>query len=353
MLAVAGGLWLALLVRRRASCRCRVLAIPFGLYVGSALAAVVFSQDPRVSVHELGGVLTLVLVPMTVTLLDVRRWDRLVVLLAVAATASSVVGLWQYLHGAADLGHRLRGLANHYMTFAGWTLIVVLVLIGDAAFTRDRRRLLWTVPAVLLCVTALVLSLTRGVWIGLAAGLVLAAVLRKPAALLALPVVAGLLAVALPTPVRARAVSIFDLDDPSNYDRLCMAEAGIEMLRDHPWFGVGLGMVKPSYQWYRVADAPRSRVPHLHNNVLQIAAERGLAGLAAYLAILAVFFTHAINALRRAAPALEPPLASSLIAIFGITVAGMFEYNWGDAEIWIPTLVLLAVPFALVPGGRV
>jgi hypothetical protein len=36
-----------------------------------------------------------------------------------------------------------------------------------------------------------------------------------------------------------------------------------------------------------------------------------------------------------------------MLAIAGLSVAGLFEYNWGDAEVWIPTLAVLAVPFAL------
>ena len=37
----------------------------------------------------------------------------------------------------------------------------------------------------------------------------------------------------------------------------------------------------------------------------------------------------------------------------GVTTAGFFEYNWGDAEVWILTLVSLSAPFALVPRRAV
>jgi O-antigen ligase len=352
ILGAAFVVWLVALARRHARWRTAALYLPVALYGVASVAAVVFSQDPVHSLQELPGVLTLALVPMTISLIDGRRWDRLLLLLTAVAAVSSVVGVWQYLHGASTVEHRLRGLANHYMTFSGWTLLVALLLVGDIAFNRDRKRVVWTVPALLLCVTALALSLTRGTWVGLALGLVVAAALRKPVLLLLYPLLAGALLVVVPRPVLGRAVSILDLDHPSNYDRLCMVEAGLEMVRDRPAFGVGLGMVKPNYEKYRADDAPRLRVPHLHNNPLQIAAERGLFGLAAYLGILAVFFAQAVAVLRRRGQPQAPPVAGCLLAVLGVTVAGLFEYNWGDAEVWIPTLVCLSAPFALESGER-
>jgi len=349
LLGGASVTWLAGLFRGRVVWRGAAIYLPVAMYGVASVASVLLSMDPRVSLGELAGVLTLAVVPMTVTLLDGRWWDRMLAMLIGVATVSSAVGLWQYLHGASSLDHRLRGLANHYMTFSGWTLLVVLLLVGDILFGRDRRRLVWTLPSLLLCATALVLSLTRGAWVGLAAGLVLAAAVRKPIFLLVFPVVFVLLVVGGPYLVQGRIQSIFDVDDPSNHDRLCMAEAGLEMVRDRPLFGVGLGMVKPSYQQYRADDAERTRVPHLHSNPIQLAAERGLVGLAAYLAILVVFFAHTWSALRRSERSQHSALAGCLLAVAGITVAGLFEYNWGDAEVWIPTLFCLSAPFALSP----
>jgi hypothetical protein len=42
-------------------------------------------------------------------------------------------------------------------------------------------------------------------------------------------------------------------------------------------------------------------------------------------------------------------IVGCLMAVAGVTAAGFFEYNWGDAEVWIVTLVSLSAPFALVP----
>ncbi len=350
LLLVGAVAWGEALRRGRVRWRRADLHLALLAYVAASLGAVVFSQDPAHSLTELGDLATLLVVPMTVSLLDSARWDRLLKALAAVAALSSLVGIWQYLHGSADLAHRLRGLTTHYMTFGGWTLVVVLLLVGDMAFSHRRRRLLWTLPVALLCTVTLFLSYTRNAWVGLGAGLVLLAAVWRPRAFLLYPVALLLMLAVLPRPVLDRVISIVDLHQPANYDRLCMLVSAEQMIQDHPLFGVGLGMVERRYPVYRRDDAPRWSIPHLHNNVLQIAAERGLFGLAAYLWILGSFARHTWRALRRPGQEAFPALAGCLLAVAGVTAAGLFEYNWGDAEVWILTLVCLAVPYALAPG---
>jgi O-antigen ligase len=142
--------------------------------------------------------------------------------------------------------------------------------------------------------------------------------------------------------------SVFDPDDRATRERLEMFEAGWNMVRDQPVLGLGPGLVQPAFAEYRTGNAP-PRIPHLHNNAVQIAAERGLAGLLAYGAILFVFALHAGWALGGRCEAERPAIVGCLMAVAGVTTAGLFEYNWGDAEVWIVTLVSLSAPFALLP----
>jgi O-antigen ligase len=91
----------------------------------------------------------------------------------------------------------------------------------------------------------------------------------------------------------------------------------------------------------------RRRLSHLHCNPIHIAAERGLPALAAWAVAIGVFVWRAAGALREPDNASTAAVSSALLAIVGLTTAGLFEYNWGDSEIWILTLFLLSVPPAL------
>lgn len=347
LLAVAGLMWLTALARRTAPRPRGWILVPVAAYAVVSVLAAALSADPRHSFSELNDLLTLVLVPMTISLLDERRWEWLLRLLAVVLTISATAGLAQFVLGGDPLENRIRGLATHYMTFSGWTLVVSLLLLGDILFRSDRRRLIWSLPAVTLGVATLLLGLTRGAWIGLATGFILAVAASRPRALIFLPLAAMTFILILPQPVLNRANSTFNLRDQSTRERLGMLNSGLEMARDNPFFGLGPGMVEPAFAEYRSDEAP-ARIPHLHNNVVQIAAERGGVGLLAYLAILAVFGIHSARALREATERQRSIIVGCLMAIAGVTAAGLFEYNWGDAEVWIVTLVSLSMPFGLV-----
>jgi O-antigen ligase len=203
-------------------------------------------------------------------------------------------------------------------------------------------------PAV---VVALVLTLTRGAWVGACAAVGLLLVLRDFRLAALLPVVVALLFAFAPETVTSRMMSIFDLRDPSNSDRLSMMRAGAAMVQDHPFTGVGPDMIPRVYASYRVEGAVNATNPHLHNVPLQIAAERGLPALAIWLWFVGAC-TVGLVGLFRARP--ERTLAAAgLAAMAAMLTAGLFEYNFGDSEFLMLLLVLVTLPFAEArPGAR-
>ena len=195
---------------------------------------------------------------------------------------------------------------------------------------------------------ALIVSRTRNAWVGAVAGLAVLALLRAPRTLLLIPV--GLLAVLAlrPAPIMER-LTVFDA---SSRDRYYMWQAGIDMILDKPVFGQGPNMIFHSYPSYRWPEAPNPLTPHLHDNLLQIAAERGLPCLAWWLWLMAVAF---LTAYREAGRPVTPetwPAAAALAGLTALMAAGLFEYNFGDSEVLMFTLLLMALPFGLWLQGR-
>jgi O-antigen ligase len=305
-----------------------------------------FSHDPSASARHLAGVTYLLVLPIAIDLLDTpRRATALILTLAGSCVAMSAVGLWQYAHGGDDLGNRIRAHLSHYMTFSGLAMLAGLLLLGFAFEARGRPRAVGFVAAVPIC--AVLLTFTRNAYVGTLAGILAYLIWRRPRALLFLPPALALLFVLLPADLRHRVRSIGDLQDASNWDRLAMLHAGGRMIADDPLTGLGPDMVKPYYVLYRDPDATRWRVPHLHNNTLQIAAASGLFAAAAYLALAGTVIGAAARRLRRERrPEPAALLAGALLASVALFVAGLFEYNFGDTEIEMATLLVWAVPFA-------
>ena len=104
---------------------------------------------------------------------------------------------------------------------------------------------------------------------------------------------------------------MFDVNDPSNNDRVAMLQSGVEIVRDHPLTGVGPDMVKSVYEEYRQPWAVNDLNVHLHNVPMQIAAERGLPALLVWLGFI-VYLARDLfrRVLARAGSRRSPPAAS-------------------------------------------
>lgn len=351
---------------RRPPAAARPLLAALAIYAAVLVASILASSQPGTSLRGISELFTLATLPLAFLLLrGARDAERVVVGLVVVATLSAAVGLAQFGFGFGGLEHRIRGPFSHWMTFAHFLLVCDCLLIGRMAAGPPaegwRRVARWL--AVVAISAAIVGSLTRSAWLALAITITAVVAVRAPR-WLALWLPAAALAVLLaPAPLRARIASVVDLGDPSNYDRLCMVAAGARMVADRPLLGIGPEMVEHRYPIYREPTAPRLWVPHLHNNLLQLAAERGLPALAAYLAMTVLALVAAVRGLRRAgglrAPARTGPEATAaglhlgaLLALGAFNLGGLFEFNWGDTEVQRLALFALALPFCAGGGER-
>lgn len=331
------------------------MLVPLGLYVVLLGGSIIASYEPWVSLRSLTELFTLSTLAVAPLLLRRERQVRWAVdALVVVSALVALQGLSQYLIGYGDIDRRIRGPFSHYMTFSGVLLICDLLLITTMVYA-GRWRSPWRWVALAVINVAIVGSYTRGAWVALGLTLTALALLRAPRLLLAWMPVAVVFAVLAPVPLLHRVTSIADVRDLSNYDRLCMLEAGLTMIRERPLFGQGPDLVKRRYAIYRPPTAPRYTVPHLHNNLLQLAAERGLPALGAYLGLTAAAMTLAWRQFRREGGRRGPRadlLAGSLLAILAFNLAGLFENSWGDTEVQRAALFVLAIPFCLRVAER-
>ncbi|HEX9148401.1 MAG TPA: O-antigen ligase family protein, partial [Thermoanaerobaculia bacterium] len=280
----------------------RALAHPLtgliGVFALLVASSVVFSTDSRASLRALPSLTLFLLVPITIDLVDdLRRARTILIAVAASGSAMALFGLAQLAREGTNLQNRIHANLSHYMTLSGLTLLAGCVLL--AFLFEGRGRVRWLGAAALIPFTAMIFTLTRGAYVGAVAAVIAYLVLRRPRGLLLVLPALVVVFLLVPRDVRHRAASIADPTDPTNRDRIAMARAGVRMIADRPIFGLGPEMVKPFYTLYRDPDAPRWRVPHLHDNVLQIAAANGVFAAGAYLAMLALFFVRTGALLRR------------------------------------------------------
>lgn len=249
--------------------------------------------------------------------------DRLLLLALGAAAAAAAYGLLQGLGlelfaGVRASGSgRVGGPQGDPVPFGACLLLFIPVA---AHFWRDPapgRRALGRFGGALIA-AALALTLSRGAWLGAAAGLAVyvwlngaAAVRRRWLALIAAAAAASVIAVAFVRPTTV-----------SDSARWALWESVGRSIPKHPWLGEGPDSIQTLLRrertdaFIRALGATKSQVS-AHNDLLQAAATLGLAGLAAYLWLL-------VGAWRSLREALKESRHRSAAAAIAGALAGLF-----------------------------
>ncbi len=347
LLGVCLLLWIASLVRQQERPGVPAFFWPLLAYAVLTLISAAFSIDPRASLVDSRQMLLLLIVPAVYRLAEGRRALRVANVIITVGALSAIAGIVQYgIFEFDSLGRRPQGTMGHYMTYSGLLMLVIVTAAARLLFRNTDR--VWTALVMPALLVAISLTLTRSAWVGTFVGLAVLFSLRDFRMLAVLPIVAALFVALAPATVTDRVYSMFDVNDPSNRDRVAMMRSGTMMVKDRPLTGVGPNIVPRVYAQYRDPSAVNATNPHLHNVPLQIAAERGLPALAAWLWFLIV----AARGLWQRFRVTETPslAATALAALAAMLAAGLFEYNFGDSEFLMLLLVLITLPFAADRG---
>ena len=348
LLTVAGLCWAVLHVTRRERVDAPEFFWPLVGYSALTLLSAGFSRDPRASLEDCKQLSLFLIVPIVYDFARGSRARGMLTIVLTAGAASALVGIVQYsILNFDTLERRVQGTLSHWMTYSGTLMLVICAAVARLLYDmRDRG---WAAVVVPALIVSLLLTFTRSAMVGLAAGVGVLLLLRDMRLVGVLPIAAAVILALAPTDLTRRIYSTIDLNDPTNRDRVAMARAGVEIVRNHPLTGVGPDMIKQVYPDYRVATALMPVAPHLHNVPLQIAAERGLPALAMWLWFVASALFGMFKLLGRTR---HRVLVAAGIGVFvAMLTAGMFEYNFGDSEFLMLFLVLVTLPFAADRDG--
>ena len=290
--------------------RLRTVLLAGGAFLAACAASIAVSDFPAHSARGFVGKWLEYLL-FTVIVADVCARPR-VVTRALAFVAWSAFGVIGYALFQAAVMLKLKAYAFHPLWYyqrmigpydnpidlATYLMVVGFVLFAYALARHGpaRRRI-----GVLVVLITLCLAETRavGAWLGACTGLLAMAVLSpalRRASLIVLLVGAGLAVAVLVG--GGRVSRVLARSDEGVMDRWVMWQAAIGMVKDRPVLGHGLNTFMANYLTYWVGGERQPR--YAHNCYLQVAAETGLIGLAAFLWLLSSLFACLIRGVRRA-----------------------------------------------------
>ena len=168
----------------------------------------------------------------------------------------------------------------------------VIVFWGDVPWRLSRRRQLYTLALVPMLIT-LVLSFSRGAWLGtIVALLVILLAAGSKRGLLAFGGLTLLGLAALPFIKLERVVSLFNPASGSGATRLYIWQSALQMIKDHPLTGVGLDQFLYYYnpQYVNPLAWTERFTSHPHNMFLDFWLRLGILGPVVLVWLLASFW---------------------------------------------------------------
>lgn len=278
--------------------------------------------------------------------IESARCARIIAGATVAAAALIALTVALEAHGVG--GHSLPGRApggsfgNRNFMAHTLVLLVPLTLLATHA-ARSRLGACCALGTLALISHAVVLTRSRGAWLGLAVALVVWWVLsaRRPAGRRGLSCVAALalgacLAVALPNALAWQSTladtagSLVDHRSGTGRGRIVQYENTLRMVSDHPLLGVGAGNWSVAYPGYASDDDPSYRPTALtpvnrlpNSDWLGLAAERGLIALGFLVAFGWLVARDAGRRWRRRDG--DDAAAALLATLAGLIVLGAFD----------------------------
>jgi putative inorganic carbon (hco3(-)) transporter len=361
------GLGFALMLLSGQTRRLPAAWLPLALFLVGTLVSLAFSPDPAAGMPQLKKFYVFLNLLTVFCLLREMVWiRRLIFAWAAVGAVDASVALVQYglkMREARELGisfyqyyveKRITGAMSHWMTFGGTEMFVLLMLAAYLLFSggqsrkREYRVLL---GCAVVIIAALILGETRSIWLAVAAAGGYLVCCWKPRLLFVLPVAVALVLVVAPSTVRERVTSFYrpqgEID--SNQHRKVTWRTGLQMIRAHPWLGLGPEIVGRDFKAYIPADIPRP-LPrgfygHLHNIYLQYAAERGIPVLLLmmwWLGKMLLDFARGIRRLPAGPSDTRAVLQGAVAVLIATLIAGFFEVNLGDSEVLTVFLTVMA-----------
>jgi len=315
------------------------------VYIALSLISSFLSVNSEASLKDNKELLLFLIVPIVYTGFSEGNVLKKANLALLASAYLSCLYSIFYFFFKAPPRARIEGFMGQVMTQAGLLLLFSCMALSIFIFSREKIRYLWGLGFIFSLVM-LILTLTRSAWIGLVVASFIILLLYKPRALVIVPIAIGLFYLASPQSIKRRALSIFSLKN--NKPRIEYMRVGIKIIKEYPLFGTGPDTVEMVFQnpKYELSEVAKRNV-HLHNNILQIGAERGILALLAWLTFMIWTFISLIKLLKNKDPTLYALTIAALAAVLALFTAGLFEYNFADSEVTMLFLYMITIPFSL------
>lgn len=267
-------------------------------------------------------------------------------------------GRFEWLYSQVDYGHRANSVFGHPNVLAAY--LVVILGLGLGLSLRQLRGgklgTLWPwrfwplllTSAIALALVGIFCSGSRNGVLAAIAQLLIFGWLMRRNRWVALTGLAGISAVL--TAVVAWGIGGRSVGEAvtSTSLRMDVWRLSLDLIRHHPWLGLGLGGFKLSYVPYTIPQY--DSVEHAHNLWLMLAAEVGIPLMLLFSALVGRFcYVGTRTLLQHSLPTADAAVLTSYgLAFLGCIVFALFDVTFYDARVnvlgWLTLAAIAAMP---------
>jgi O-antigen ligase len=224
--------------------------------------------------------------------------------------------------------------------------IVIALLSTKDLGSRFVKGLL--ILALICLLGGLFVTFTRGAWVATTIVILLMIIVNKQYKWFALGVVAMLPATVSNNYGVNRLFSIFQLHHEHNIERLNGWTSSLQIIKDHPWTGIGFDTFKQVYPAYMLPQA-REVLAHAHNTPLVLATEGGIFTALFFFCFFVAAMLYIIYGYRTIGSSYYRNLVLGLAcAAVALMINGAVDYAFTRSGVWAIFIFQLGFCLGLV-----
>lgn len=274
---------------------------------------------------------------------------------------AGVIGVYQYfnnigLYSPEDGVLRITGTSLDPNDYAMHLVMIFPLLISLFFIVRNVIIRLILITTSILLLSNIIFTFSRGGFVGLGVVILFSFIMLiiqkriKPVGVMILLISFILLLFFIPATYWTRMLTTLNPSEASASARLESWKAGLNMMKDHPIIGVGLGVFAYEYALRAsiATDEFKVKIPRFaHNSYIQVGAEIGVIGLTFFLLLIFFSFRDISKAQRIFREKNEIALSDICqflgVGLIGYAVCGMFLTQAYLTMFWIVVPLVVAM----------
>lgn len=285
------------------------------------------------------------------TIEDKKQFKFILYVFIVAAVLTAIYGLYQYKFGDLysqawvdsnmfeDIKMRVYSTFENPNVYGEYLILVIPIIISLMWEEKGFMKKLLLLIALGITMLAMVLTYSRGCWLGIIFAIALLAIMIDKRFILLGIVALFMMPFVLPDTILNRFLSIGNMGDSSTSYRVYIWMGTIAMLKDYWFSGIGLGTtsfntIYPIYSYNNVTT------PHSHNLFLQITVEYGIVGLIIFAFIMFNYYKELIISTLKKKNIMT---LGFIAAMSGFMIESLFDYTWYNYRVILIFWIIVAL----------